>query len=196
MTAAGTRTATAPRWAVTVAGVPFADSSPDDLTFGTDAPRLPALATRSAEPAAHPGTVLELRVLGASHQVVLERDGHEWVETLACRPGRGPFLPVRHRHPAPAPFARDYETGCTVTGHSPRGLRREVDGLLEACRAAPHAVVVRFAGDPTALTGICAHEDGDRLLWRTWHVYPQSRRVVRSRSTLRLLPGAGPGTAR
>lgn len=182
---------------VLLAGVPFEDASPDDLTFSTDAPRLPALAVRRAEPAGLPGTVLELRVLGASHQVALERDGHEWIETLACRPGHDPFLPTVLRRAGPAPFAADYETGCTVTGHSRRGLLRQVERLLGTSRSAPHALVVRFAGDPSALTGVCAWEDGaGGLLWRTWHVYPQVRRIVHSRSVLRLLPGPGPAVAR
>ena len=182
----------APRGPVLLAGAPFADASPDDLTFSTDAPRLPALAVRRAAPAGLLGTALELRVLGASHQVVLERDGHEWVETLACRPGHAPFLPTALRRAAPVPFAADYETGCTVTGHSRRGLRRQVDRLLGTCRSAPHALVVRFAGDPSALTGLCAWEDGaGGLLWRSWHVYPQVRRIVHSRSALRLLPRPG-----
>lgn len=181
----------APLDPVLLTDAPFADTSPDDLTFTTDAPRLPALAVRRAEPAGHPGTALELRVLGASHQVVLERDGHEWVETLACRPGRAPFLPTALRTAEPAPFARDYETGCTVTGHSRRGLRRQVDRLLATCRTAPHALVVRFAGDPWALTGLCAWEDGTGgLLWRSWHVYPQQRRIVHSRSAVRLRGGS------
>lgn len=178
----------APAEPVLLSGAPFLDTSPDDLVFGTDAPRLPALAVHRARPAGHPGTALELRVLGASHQLVLERAGTPWIETLACRPGRRPHLPGRHRAPAPAPFARDYEAACTVTAHDRGGLAAAVEDLLADCAAAPHGLVVRFAGDPLALTGVCADDDGGTLRWRTWHVYPQCGRVVRTRSALRLLP--------
>ncbi|ABK02757.1 conserved hypothetical protein [Arthrobacter sp. FB24] len=145
---------------------PFVDTSPADLTYTTAAGELPALATKAV------GSV-ELRVLGASHQV---RVGN-WMETLACQPGQAPHLPPAATEPGYTFTAR---VDTLAAGH----LATEVAALTEDIGRHPHGLLVAFQGDPLALTGMTAEVTEGSASWTTWHVYPQTLQIVTTHSTL------------
>jgi hypothetical protein len=139
--------------------VPYADSTAGDLSFALGLPLLPALHTlRLSE-------TLELRLLGASHQVVA---GH-LVETVACLPGRAPHLP-------PAVDNLGYRFSSAV-----EPLDRAVTAALWRDLAAdPRALVGVFPGDPDAVTALRADGRG----WQTWHAYPQTGELVVTRTVV------------
>ena len=75
--------------------VPYRDTRAQDLCWSLNLPVQPALAVRSVRLG---GLILELRLLGASHQVLVwAQDGTEplCVETVACLPGLAEQLPER-----------------------------------------------------------------------------------------------------
>lgn len=145
------------------AQAPFIDTRPEDLTYSTSTPILPALATKTLGQ-------LEMRVLGASHQI---RIGN-WIETLACQQGRSPNLPRAIEAPG-------YKYQCEVQQHTPESLASEVASITEHVQATG-GLAVAFQGDPLALTGIVASECQDRYEWQTWHVYPTAQQIVTTRS--------------
>lgn len=146
--------------------VPFVDTAPADLTYSTAAAELPALATKTVGP-------VELRVLGASHQVKVGN----WIETLACQHGQLPHLPVYATAPG-------YTFTARVDTLTAGSLAGEVATLTEAIDRHPHGLLVAFRGDPLALTGMTADVTAQRASWTTWHVYPQTSQIVTTSSTL------------
>ncbi|GAB3706252.1 DUF2617 family protein [Mariniluteicoccus flavus] len=156
------------------AGVPFVDACVGDLGFSVgDGPELAALAELEVD-----GIVL--RVLGASHQVVLPGG---LTETLACAEGL-PRVPLPHR--------RDdrLSVGGRAVAYAMEAERVAGAGaeLAERARVSTEAyadhLCVRFAGDPHALTALGARRTDLGWEWETWHVYPQHREAVRSRTTV------------
>jgi hypothetical protein len=144
---------------------PYADTTAGDLSFALGLPELPALHVLRIP---GPGQALiELRLLGASHQVVWTTvDGERCVETVACVPGQDPHLPsTMDRH--------GYAFASTVESLDRAPLWREL-------AADPHALVGVFPGDPNAVTALRAEERG----WRTWHAYPQTGELVTTRTWL------------
>ena len=70
--------------------VAYADTSAAQLGFSLEAPEQPALAECSAD---FDGITISLRLLGASHQVIVD-DGHQRLcETVACLPEMTSALP-------------------------------------------------------------------------------------------------------
>ncbi|BCB90254.1 DUF2617 family protein [Phytohabitans suffuscus] len=139
---------------------PYADTTAGDLSFALGLPELPALHVLRL-----PG--LELRLLGASHQVIWTTvDGERCVETVACLPGRDPRLP-------PAVDSPGYAFSSTVEPLPGVPPWREL-------AADPRALVGVFPGDPNAVTALRAQESG----WCTWHAYPQTGELVTTRTRL------------
>lgn len=139
---------------------PYADTTAGDLSFALGLPELPALHTLRL-----PG--LELRLLGASHQVVWTTvDGERLVETVACLPGRDPHLPPAMDGPGYA-----FTSRVEPLAHAP---------LWRDLAADPRALVGLFPGDPDAVTALRAEERG----WRTWHAYPQTGELVTTQTWL------------
>ena len=172
--------------------VAYRDAVAADLGLHLDLPAQDALVVRAVR---GDGWRAELRILSASHQVLLERDGRGvWSETVACRleghPAPGP-LPVRRRR---ASTAVAYTFRSTTSRLAPGGFRRKVDGLLEGLATHPHAVCGVFPGDALAATGLVVRfEPGGAVSWRSCHTYPQTGEVVTtsSRVALRAEPGEG-----
>lgn len=183
--------ATATRWT----DAPFVDSRAADLLH--DASAVP-VAPLAEVVCLAPSGVVRLRVLGASHQVVLEpvlADGlphasaavHETVACLGADAGPGAVLLPAYRRTCSATGCLDFHAEVTVTH---RGVAEAADEAMAAVEgAADCAVAVRFRGDEHALTAIVlddarsCRQVGADLGWRTWHLYPQRGEVVRTRST-------------
>jgi len=156
--------------------VPFADSRAADLSLAYGLHRLPALGTHRV---ARPGGRLELRVLGASHQVVLEVGDTRWSETVACLPGRGGPLPAREDVVLDGLTAR-FEARCRQL--APATLAARVQALRDRCEQHPDALVGTFPGSPLAVTAVLV--DSLATGWRTWHAYPQTGELVETRSVV------------
>lgn len=161
----------------------YTDTRAGDLAWCLGSKELPALAVLDLTL----GPVdLQLRLLGASHQVVINRDGLEesrCSETVACLPGR--------RTPLPARVAErvqhwEYEFAARVETLPAHGFAGRAHELLALVENHPHGLAGVFPGDPTAFTALLAGGDGREIYWRTWHAYPQEGRLVCTRSSLRV----------
>lgn len=160
---------------------PFVDSRAADLSLAYGLPRLPALGTHRVE---LPTVSVELRVLGASHQVVLDVDGLEWSETVACLPDRAGALPTREESRAGHLVSR-FAARCVRL--APVALAARVRGLRRRCEGHPRALVGTFPGSPLAVTALQVDpgvDTGAPAGWWSWHAYPQTGELVVTRSML------------
>ena len=158
--------------------VPFVDARASALSWwlGDDAP--PPLATLVLTGAA--GS-LELRLLGASHQVVAAAGSARCPEVVACG-ADSTGLPRRHEGPVDG--AR-YRFSSATTAYAPAQLARVARDLRRRASGAPDSLVGVFPGSPHALTVLTGHEVPRGWAWSSWHVYPEAGEVVRTRSRLR-----------
>ena len=146
--------------------VRFADVRADALRWQLGLAPQPALAVHRVRRA---GRTVELRVLGASHQVVV--DG-AWSETVACL-GEGCVLPQRARR---GPYR-------LVSRVDPFDGDRLAAVLRQLARR-DDALVGVFPGETLAVTALALDRRTDRLGWRTWHAYPQTGELVVTRTRL------------
>jgi hypothetical protein len=146
---------------------PYADTTAGDLSFALGLPEQPALHVLEI-----PAAGLRLRLLGASHQVVL---ADRCVETVACLPGRPPSLPA-------AVEDAGYRFAATVHRLEPAALSQAVARLRERLAGDPYALVGVFPGDRDAVTALHARVGRDSAGWRTWHAYPQTGELVITRT--------------
>lgn len=144
----------------------FADSRAADLSLAYGLRPLPALGTHRVTLG---GLTVELRVLGASHQVVI--DG--WSETVACLPDRTGALPSHEER-----IVGDYEVRFEARCDRPADFAATVSRIVADCEADPHSLVAEFPGSPLAVTALSARETGDGVCWQTWHAYPQAGELV------------------
>lgn len=166
---------------------PFVDTSARDLVLSLTEPSLPAVAVRSAE---LDGALVELRLLTASHQVVVRRDGDELIETLACLPTGAQHLPEQYEaHCA----IGDYATTICIQELPSAELAGTVEQLLLQHAADDRYVIGRFPGHPLATTGVgLVDAEPGMIAWRSWHAYPQEQRLVLTSSVLGLSTGTPP----
>ncbi|TQN32795.1 uncharacterized protein DUF2617 [Haloactinospora alba] len=153
----------------------FADTRASDLVWTLEEPELAPLAKLTVPLGA---CRAELRILGASHQVVLHRNGHTpLVETVACLPGREGELPP-HVETTPA-GAGTYTFTSEVAVLAWTEFTERVDRVRAAAGYDPHSVVASFPGNPYAVTTLTVQppEEG-QLRWRTWHGYPNTGELV------------------
>jgi hypothetical protein len=134
------------------------------LTYGLRP--LPALGTHTV---ALPGLTLSLRVLGASHQVVVG----DWSETVACLPDRPGALPASEET-----IVGDFVVRFRARCLRPADFAARVHGVIADCEADENALVGEFPGSPLAVTALSARAHGDGAAWQTWHAYPQAGELV------------------
>jgi len=173
--------------------VGYCDTRAEDLGWSLDLEPQPALATQEM---AVEGFLVELRLLGASHQVVVreQRAGPGaargrapvCLETLACLPDRT----------QPVPAETTVALGLwhyTFSSHNRRYVPGDFDRLLTAIeRESEHGIFGRYPGVPGAVTAVALRRGGPVLRWSTWHTYPQQGAVVTTHSTLRIPDGPVP----
>lgn len=153
---------------LTTLDVPYLDTSAGELVWTLDHPRVPAL---TAHRVSLPDADIELRVLGASHQVVLRRDGTELIETVACLRGVEPHLPETAVRPVNG-WTYTFESRvATVTAGE---LRRQVSEL----RRDGDVFLATFPAEPDAVTALRPEDGTPGARWRTWHVYPRNNQIV------------------
>ena len=152
----------------------FADSRAADLSLAYGLRPLPALGTHTVTLG---GLTVELRVLGASHQVVLG----DWSETVACLPDRPGALPAREEQ-----VVGDYVVRFEARCDRPADFGAAVSTVITTCEADPNALVAEFPGSPLAVTALSASVVDDGVAWQTWHAYPQAGELVWTSSVVSL----------
>jgi hypothetical protein len=135
---------------------------------------------------------LQLRLLGASHQVVIAAGPGECLETVACLPGRRTPLPARV---AEQVAGWEYEFAARIESLPPHVFAARAQEILALVDEHPRGLAGVFPGDPSAFTALVAQGSAERVLWRTWHAYPQEGRLVCTRSSL-VVRGQAGGSAR
>lgn len=180
----------------------YTDTRAGDLAWCLGGPSLPALAVRDltltgdGQPGTdgRPAGTMQLRLLGASHQVVIAAGPGECVETVACMPGRRTPLPARV---AEQVAGWEYEFAARIESLPPHVFAARAQEILALVDGHPRGLAGVFPGDPSAFTALVAHGSSERVLWRTWHAYPQEGRLVCTRSSLvvrsQVEATAGPG---
>lgn len=153
----------------------FADSRAADLSLAYGLPRLPAVGEHRVR--LH-GVDVELRLLGASHQVILGA----WSETVACLPDRADTLPDREEI---VENGLCFQFAAQTLHLAGPALAERVAGIIRDCTLDPDAIVGRFPGSPFAITAVRAWEEKDGTSWRTWHAYPQASELVETRTVVR-----------
>ena len=162
---------------------PYADARADALSFALGLPPLDALAVL---PVQCGGLSVELRLLGASHQVI----AGPLSETVACLPGDADPLPGRASSSVPG-YA--YEFAATTAAHSDgTAFARAVEAVCARLADRDDALTGDFPGSRHAVTALAMEglavegliREGTGIGWRTWHAYPQTREIVMTRSRL------------
>ncbi|MEH1014875.1 DUF2617 family protein [Micromonospora sp. CPCC 206060] len=169
---------------------PYADTTAADLSLALDGPERPALHVLAVE---LPGQVaVRLRLLGASHQVLLDAPGTNRSETVACLPGAPPSLPSRVEDPDGR-----YRFAAEVLRLSRTELAARMAVLRTELVNDPYALIGVFPGDQDAITALRvrldpagladgAGEPGATVHWQTWHAYPQTGELVQTETAVNL----------
>ncbi|GIG71490.1 DUF2617 family protein [Phytomonospora endophytica] len=160
--------------------VPYADTAPGQLSFALDLPELPALETRELA-GVFDGGELTLRLLGASHQVVLRTPEGTLTETLACLTDRTPSLPPMVETRV---AGMHYRFGVFVESPPTGDFGDVVSTLRQGVARSPYGLVGVFPGDDNAITALLVEPGHARVVWRTWHAYPQTGQLVVTRTTV------------
>jgi hypothetical protein len=165
---------------------PYTDTRAGDLAWCLGKEPLPALAVLDVEVGDDRGlrAAVGLRLLGASHQVVVEAGRGACSETVACIPGSQ----------APLPFGVakrvgpwDYEFAARIETLSHGSFAGRAQELLALVAEHPHGLAGTFPGDPHAFTAMLVQCAEGSVRWRTWHAYPQEGRLVTTRTRVRVL---------
>lgn len=151
----------------------YLDTSADELCFALGLPRHDALAVTETTVG---GLRVELRLLGASHQVF----AGPVRETVACLPGASRRLPPEVREELDG---WSYHFTAHVTACAPDELTGRVRRLRARTENRPGALCGVFPGGPDAVTALTV-DDGPGVGWRTWHTYPQTGHIVATRTRM------------
>ncbi|MER7486865.1 DUF2617 family protein [Streptomyces sp. NPDC126497] len=154
----------------------YSDTRATDLAWALGREPLPALATLDLELA---GRKVQLRLLGASHQVLLEEERGLCSETVACIPGSSTPLPLGV---AKRVDDWEYEFAARVEVLSPGSFAGRAQELLALVSDHPQGLAGVFPGSPHAFTALLARCHGEQVHWRTWHAYPQDGQLVATRT--------------
>ncbi|HEY5835491.1 DUF2617 family protein [Streptomyces sp.] len=168
---------------LTTLNTAYTDTRAGDLAWCLGKEALPALAVLDLEVGDALGlrAKVELRLLGASHQVLVDAGRGDCSETVACLPGSQ----------APLPFgvARrvgvwDYEFAARTETLSQASFAGRAQELLALVADHPRCLAGTFPGDPHAFTAMLVQCAEGSVRWRTWHAYPQEGRLVTTRTRL------------
>ncbi|MFG2680292.1 DUF2617 family protein [Streptomyces sp. NPDC048392] len=169
----------------------YTDTRAADLAWALGREPLPALASLEVELT---DARLQLRLLGASHQVLLEEEGGSCSETVACIPGSSTPLPLGV---AKRVGDWEYEFAARVEVLTPGSFVGRAEELLALVADHPYGLAGVFPGSPHAFTALLARRYEGQVHWRTWHAYPQDGQLVATRTrvgvrmpTTRLSPSA------
>ncbi|RII08590.1 hypothetical protein DSC45_33275 [Streptomyces sp. YIM 130001] len=154
----------------------YTDTRADDLAWALGREPLPALAVLDLQLS---GATIQLRLLGASHQVLLDQEQGTCSETVACIPGSSTPLPLGV---AKRVGACEYEFAARVETLSTASFAGRAQELIALVADHPNGIVGVFPGSPYAFTALLAQRLEEQVLWRTWHAYPQEGQLVSTRT--------------
>ncbi|MEV4436189.1 DUF2617 family protein [Streptomyces sp. NPDC049585] len=154
----------------------YTDTRAADLAWCLGKEPLPALAVLDLQLA---DSTVQLRLLGASHQVILTEENGVCSETVACIPGSQTPLPLGV---AKRVGAWEYEFAARVETLTRCSFTGRAQELLALVADHPHGLAGTFPGDPNAFTALLAQRSDGQIGWRTWHAYPQEGRLVATRT--------------
>ncbi len=161
---------------LTTLNTAYSDTRAADLAWALGREPLPALATLDLELS---GAKLQLRLLGASHQVLVEEERGQWCETVACIPGSSTPLPLGV---AKRVGDWEYEFAARVEELPPGSFAGRAQELLALVSDHPQGLAGVFPGSPHAFTALLAQRHEGQVHWRTWHAYPQEGQLVATRT--------------
>ncbi|MER5773050.1 DUF2617 family protein [Streptomyces sp. NPDC002039] len=167
----------------------YTDTRAADLAWALGRERLPALAVLNLR---LDGANVELRLLGASHQVLLEEGEVLCSETVACMPGSSTPLPLGV---AKRVGDWEYEFAARVETLSRGSFAGRAQELLALVADHPNGLAGTFPGSPHAFTALLAQRHEGQVRWRTWHAYPQEGQLVATRTRVGMRAGSPTGTA-
>ncbi|MGP3926558.1 MULTISPECIES: DUF2617 family protein [unclassified Streptomyces] len=150
----------------------YTDTRAADLAWALNREPLPALAEMKLQLGS---ATVQLRLLGASHQVLVEEERGQCSETVACMPGSATPLPLGV---AKRIGAWEYEFAAHVETLSQSSFAGRAQDLLALVADHPYGLAGTFPGSPYAFTAMLAQFREGQLGWRTWHSYPQEGRLV------------------
>ncbi|MFD0367297.1 DUF2617 family protein [Streptomyces sp. NPDC059071] len=156
----------------------YTDTRAADLAWALGRDPLPALAVLDLELA---GAKLQLRLLGASHQVLLEEEDRSCSETVACMPGSSTPLPLGVSKRV---GEWEYEFAARVETLTQGSFAGRAQELLALVADHPHGLAGTFPGSPHAFTAMLAQRHEGQVRWRTWHAYPQEGQLVVTRTQI------------
>lgn len=154
----------------------YTDTRADDLAWALGREPLPALAVLDLQ---LDDAYLQLRLLGASHQVLLEQGEGSCSETVACMPGSSTPLPLGV---AKRLGEWEYEFAARVETLTQGQFAGRAQELLALVADHPNGLAGTFPGSPHAFTAMLAQRYEGQVRWRTWHAYPQEGQLVVTRS--------------
>lgn len=163
----------------------YSDTRAGDLAWAVGREPLPALATLDLT---LDGAHVQLRLLGASHQVILEDGPRSCSETVACMPGSSSPLPLGVSRQL---GGWDYEFASRVETLSPGSFVGRAQELIALVAEHPNGLAGTYPGSPHAFTALLVQRQGDQIHWRTWHSYPQEGSLVATRTRVALRAPAG-----
>jgi hypothetical protein len=123
----------------------YSDTRAADLAWALGREPLPALAVLDLDLA---GARLQLRLLGASHQVLLEENRETCSETVACFPGSSTPLPLGLSKRL---GEWEYEFAARVETLSADSFAARAQDLLALVTDHPHGLAGTFPGEPARL---------------------------------------------
>ncbi|RLV01538.1 hypothetical protein CTZ27_13735 [Streptomyces griseocarneus] len=154
----------------------YTDTRAADLAWCLGKDPLPALAVLDLRLA---DSQVQLRLLGASHQVLLEEGDGFCSETVACLPGSATPLPLGV---AERVGGWEYEFAARIETLSHGSFAGRAQELLALVAEHPYGLAGVFPGSPHAFTALLAQRTEGQVGWRTWHAYPQEGRLVATRT--------------
>ncbi|MDI3407845.1 DUF2617 family protein [Streptomyces cavernicola] len=154
----------------------YTDTRADDLAWALGREPLPALAALDLQ---LQDVKVQLRLLGASHQVIIEQGDSSCSETVACIAGSSTPLPLGV---AKRVGDWEYEFAARVETMSSGSFAGRAQELLALVSDHPNGLAGVFPGSPHAFTALLVQRQDDQVHWRTWHAYPQEGQLVATRT--------------
>ena len=158
-----------------VLDVRYSDVDPAALRWALGLPPQAALATMRLEVDA---LEVEVRLLGASHQVIVRGAGFTCSETVACGAEGSTGLPGRASRRLPGGAAEYGMVSTNLRFDDPAGVDEYVRALDRRLGERRDALVGMFPAPASAVTAVAVDRTPTGVRWQTWHAYPEVATIV------------------